>query len=156
MDAEFSTLKNQLVKSFFKLKHLVLDFHADTGTKYEKVGISLAELELMREIRSNSLDSDCNTRIADIQSLLCISKAGVSKMLDVLEKKGYIARDIDKNNRRALIVTLTQSGREVLGDLENHTDQLFVNIIEQLGRHQTEQFVELANKFVEAADNTVK
>jgi len=156
MDKEFSTLKAQLVKSFFRLKHLVLDFHADTGTKYEEVGISIAELELMKEIRGNALDSDSNTRISDIQSLLCISKAGVSRMLDVLEKKGYIARDIDKNNRRTLIVTLTQSGREVLSDLEKNTDQLFVNIIGQLGESQTKQFVELVNKFVDATDDALK
>ena len=156
MDKQTSALKEQLVKSFFRLKHLVSDFHADTGTKYERVGISIAELVLMKEIQNNSLDSKSNTRISDIQNLLCISKAGVSKMLDVLAKKDYIARDIDKNNRRTLIVTLTQSGRQVLSDLEENTDQLFANIIHQLGQEQSRQFVELVNKFVDVTDDALK
>jgi len=156
MDKETSALKDQLVKSFFRLKHLVSDFHVDTGTKYERVGISIAELVLLREMQNNTLDSDSNTRISDIGDLLCISKAGVSKMLDVLVKKDYIARDIDQNNRRTLIITLTQNGRQVLSDLEENTDQLFANIIRQLGESQSKQFVELVNKFVDVTDDALK
>ena len=156
MEIDLSALAHPLVKSFFRLKHLASDFHVDTGTEYEKIGISIAELELMKEIRNNALDSACNTRISDIQNLLCISKAGVSKMLDVLEKKGCIARDIDKNNRRTLIVTLTEDGRKVLSDLEKNTEQLFASIIGQLGPEQTKQFIELVNKFADAAEDAMR
>jgi len=156
MSEEFSIQKDRLIKSFIRLKQMVSAFHVDTGTECAKAGVSMAELEVMREIKHNALDSDKNTCISDIQNLLCISKAGVSKKLNILEEKGYIARDIDRNNRRQLIITLTERGKEILRDAEENTDKLLTNIITKLGKEQTAQFIELLDKVVDATNDTLE
>ncbi len=38
--------------------------------------------------------------------------SGMSKMIDVLEKKGYVERKIDPDDRRRVIVTITEAGRK--------------------------------------------
>ena len=149
MDESFVDLQDQLIKSFFRIKHLLLNRHVDTESRYTEFDISLAEIELMKQIRHNAPDSNDNAHICDIQSLLSISKAGVSKMLSVLEKKGCISRNIDQNNRRTLIITLTPEGRAVLDDLEKSSDEWLKKIIHQLGEEQTKQFVALVNQFVD-------
>jgi len=149
MNKESYMLKERLIKSFFRIKHLSLTLHTGTDS-------SIAELKLMGAIQGNSLDCDNNVHISDIQNLLYISKAGVSKMLGVLEKKGYIARDVDKNNRRTLIITLTQDGKKILNELEKSADEQLIEIIDRLGEEKTEQFIELVNKFVDITNDVAK
>jgi len=156
MDEACSALQDQLVKSFFRIKHLLLNRRVSTDPEHIKCDVSLAEIELMKCIRHNALDSDCNAHVSDIQHRLSISKAGVSKMLSVLEKKACISRDIDQNNRRILVITLTRKGREVLHDLERNTDEWLAKIIHRLGEERTEQFIALANQFADIANEVIE
>jgi len=155
MDAERLSQKEQMLKAFTRLKQLVILTHADISAKYEKIGLSISELELMREIKHNTLDSDNNTRISDIKNLLYISKAGISKKLNTLEEKGHITRTIDKNNRRQLIVTLTERGQEALKDMEQNTERLYATVLQKLGEEQTKQFVQLLGEVVDIMNDTL-
>jgi DNA-binding MarR family transcriptional regulator len=76
--------------------------------------INMSELVLLKAFEGNSLESDSNVSLSEVRPFLAISKAAVSQMLGALEKKGYINRDVDKSNRRNLIVSLTEKGREAL------------------------------------------
>ena len=143
------TLEKQLINAVFQLKHLFTKLHMEADEKYGGYDVSMAELELMKEIRDNTLDAKKNACSADIQHHLHISKAGVSKMLGVLEEKGYINRDVDKNDRRNIIITLTEEGRNVVNILSKDSDEYFTKIIQQLGVPETNQFVQYVSKFVE-------
>jgi len=147
MSKGFSDLENELVKAFFRIKHLTLPLHADPGCG--NTDFSVAEIELMKAVRHNILESDENAYICDIQALLSISKAGASKMLSVLEKKGYLTREIHPENRRWILITLTPEGHKVLEELRCREDALFKRIIGQLGETETAQFIDLTNKFVD-------
>jgi len=146
MDDNLSALKEQLVASFFCLKRLISSLHVET----DDGGLSMAELVLMKDIQDNALDSNNNACITDIQNHLHISKAGVSKMLGVLEKKGYINRDIDRNNRRNLIITLTPKGKDTVNNLYRESDELIIKIIRQLGEDDTKKFVKYVNRLEDA------
>ena len=152
MQNEVIQLKDQLIDAIFRLKHLFTTLHAEAGAKHGGYDVSIAELELLRVIRENKIEAENNACIADIQHHLHISKAGVSKMLGVLEEKGYLNRDVDKNNRRNLIITITDKGRDVADTLTKDTDESLAKIIRQLGADETEQFVQYVNKFVEAME----
>ena len=157
MDETVSALQDQLVKSFFRIKHLLLNRRVSAeDPEHAKCDMSLAEIELMKCIRYNALDSDCNAHVSDIQHRLSISKAGVSKMLSVLEKKACISRNVDRNNRRTLIITLTPEGREALHNLEECTDAWLTKIIHQLGEEQTKQFITLVNQFVDVTNEVIE
>jgi DNA-binding MarR family transcriptional regulator len=45
---------------------------------------------------------------------LMLSSAGITTRLDRLEKRGYVKRSRHPNDRRGVLVTLTESGRKVL------------------------------------------
>ena len=146
-------MNEELLKSLFLIKHIIFNFHSCLGYEFEEYGLSINELILMRDIQYNAVGSNNNKRISDIQSQLFVSKAAVSKMLGVLEKKGYICRDIDKENRRNLIITLTQEGKGILKKLEQNVDELVARIIQQLGKDQAEQFVKSINNFATTTDD---
>lgn len=111
--------------------------------------LNMAEIVLMKGVAGNSVESESNIGLSDIRGYLSISKAAVSQMLGVLERKGYINRDIDKNNRRNLIVTLTSKGHEVLAKKDNEFNDRLDRIISYLGEDDVKQMIMNISKMVE-------
>lgn len=141
-------LKTQLIHSIFQFKKL-----ASTGFGMDiadnKNEINMSELILMNGIANNTVDSENNIGISDVQRYLSVSKAAVSQMLSSLEKKGYINRDIDKNNRRNLVITLTPNGRRILDNqYDNFSDKLG-KIISHLGENDVMQMITIVNRMIE-------
>ena len=106
MDKEYIQIKEQLMQSIFRVKHLNSAFYSDADLQMAKCGISITEFALMKTIENNMLDSDENTGVSDIQKHLYVTKAAISKMLGVLEKKGYVNREVNRHNRRTLLIKL--------------------------------------------------
>ena len=77
------------------------------------------------------------------------STARVATILNSLEEKGYITREIDKCDRRKILVHITPSGiiqakeakKEILGNL--------ARIFEEMGQEDTQVFLRTFRKFVE-------
>lgn len=141
-------LKKQFIQSIFQFKKM-LGIGIGIESDGNKSDLNMSEIILMKEVANNSIDSDSNIGLSEIRGYLSISKAAVSQILRVLEKKGYINRDIDKNNRRNLIVTLTQKGRDVLADKDNEFNDRLDKIITSLGEDDAKQMIRIINKLVE-------
>jgi DNA-binding MarR family transcriptional regulator len=138
-----SVLAKELVRTIFRFKNIGMTF--PTGIDSDNADVSLAEIALMKGIADNTLESDG----AKIQEALCIKKAAVSQMLNVLEKKGYINREINKENRRKIILTLTPKGETCVKETENAIDTLLSEIISRFGEKNTRQFMTLFNRFAD-------
>lgn len=149
MNNEANELKEQLLQSLFRVKSLSTAFPPGADEYMEKLNISIAEFVLMKAIEDNTLDSNENIQISDIQKYLFITKAAVSKMLGVLEKKGYVNRDIDQKNRRKLIITLTPKGKDVLKHTDKSFDDLLAKVISELGADDTKQFARIINRLAD-------
>jgi len=156
MNDESTVLKSQMLNSLFRIRNIISNFHTNLGKDFVERNISINELIIMRSIQNNAIGSDSNIRISDIQNQFNVSKAAVSKMLGVLEKKGCICRDIDKANRRNLIITLTPEGKDILNELEQSVDVLVEKIMLHMGKEQSEQFVESLNGFASATEDITK
>ena len=65
---------------------------------------------------------------SELSEALDSSTARISAALKSLEKKGQIKREIDKSNRRFILVTLTVAGREYirirLNQMKEHMTQV--------------------------------
>ncbi|EFQ6832991.1 MarR family winged helix-turn-helix transcriptional regulator [Listeria innocua] len=141
------SLENELVQSIFRFKKLVSKgFGMDLINNNNQLNIT--ELMLINEISDNTLNSEENVGISDVKEFLSVSKPAVSQMLSSLEKRGFLVRDVDKNNRRNVIVTLTDTGREVLSvELENFNIKL-KKIISHLGEDDVKQMIEIVNRMI--------
>ena len=86
---------------------------------------------------------------SEISAALNSSTARISALLGALEKKGQIVRNIDKNNRRNILVTITEAGREraeaEMQEIKNSMTQVFI----QMGEEDTAEFLRLTSKFFE-------
>lgn len=114
--------------------------------------LDLTTISLMKSIEDNSLDSDQNIYMFDLQDELRISRGAISQIASSLEKKGYLVRETDKNNRRKQIVTLTSEGREAMQQAETEFDQVLTEFLTRLGEHDSQEMVRLFNRFADIAE----
>jgi DNA-binding MarR family transcriptional regulator len=53
-------------------------------------------------------------RPSDLTGTLMLTSSGTTKRLDKLEEAGLIARGPDPNDRRAILITLTEAGKDLI------------------------------------------
>ena len=82
----------------------------------------------------------------EISEAMRSTKGRVSAILNSLEKKGFIDREIDKDNRRNIIVTLTDSGREYVTNELQECYKIVSHVFEELGEKDSRKFVELTER----------
>lgn len=137
-------IKEQLLNAVQRLrKPILLSYFAQ---------LDLTTLSLMKSIEDNSLDSDHNIYMFDLQDELRISRGAISQIASNLEKKGYLVRETDKNNRRKQIVTLTSEGREAMRQSDAEFDKVLTAFLTQLGEHDAHEMVRLFNRFADIAE----
>lgn len=75
-------------------------------------------------------------------------RAALTRILDLLGKKGFIERKISPNDRREFLVCLTEKGRELYNEIlpivAENTKENFENFSDE----ETKQFQYLLNKFI--------
>lgn len=92
---------------------------------------------------------------SELSEALNSSTARISAALRTLEKKGQIHREIDTTNRRFILVTITEEGRERIRAnmqrMQNHLIQVFT----VMGEKDAREFVRLSTRFFEIAQRTM-
>lgn len=76
-----------------------------------------------------------------------ISMPAVSQMLNNLENRQLIERQMTKNDRRVVYVNLTQKGNQVLDSTLGGFLTSLDEIVEKLGETDTDQLIELLGRF---------
>jgi DNA-binding MarR family transcriptional regulator len=76
-----------------------------------EVGLSLAQWEVLHRLDQAP---GGRLRMVDITRQLCVSKSGVTQLVDRLERAGLVAREFSPSDRRLTYAALTERGSEVL------------------------------------------
>ncbi len=111
-------------------------------TVFEKTtGFSLTRYELMRILLCKGKCSQ-----TQLQAVLKIDSAAVTRHLKLLEKKGYVTRERNKDNNREIFVKVTEQAKEAMARCErdHDTEQNTLNI--GLSDKEEEQLLALLNK----------
>ncbi len=89
--------------------------------------VSCSELNCMKLFLLNSKLS-----VKDIAEKLGITSGGVTKIVSQLEGQSLLRRDMDPDDRRGIVVSLTPGGERLIADLKkktiNYYDSLFKNL----------------------------
>lgn len=92
---------------------------------------------------------------SDISSVMNISSARVAAMLNNLENKGLITREIDKSDRRRVLVELTQNGMEFA---KNHNKAIMnytIRTLKLLGEHDAKELVRIIGRLSELSPEII-
>lgn len=87
--------------------------------------------------------SDSAVLPSELSTALHSSTARISAILRTLEKKGEIVREIDKANRRNILVTITEAGRKRAKDDMQRVYDHIAKTFTEMGEADTREFIRL-------------
>lgn len=95
------------------------------------------------------LNSESPVSPTQLSEALHSSKSRISAILRSLEKKGDIRREIDKKNRRNILVSITESGKKHIIQDMKYLHDIMAALLLEMGENDTREFVRLAKKMTD-------
>ena len=86
--------------------------------------------------------------VSEIHQDLHISKPAVSQALNSLEKRGYIVRTIDPDDRRKITVRVTGAGEAELEAARTFYDRTLTEVLNRFGAENTETLLTLLDRLM--------
>lgn len=139
MDSE---LKKDLVSAVIRIKRV--DMQSVNPSCMQQT-----ELLIISRAANGCASCDKGYTVSEIHKDLHLSKPAVSQTLNSLEKKGYISRAIDPDDRRKITVMVTDTGEAKLKEAQNQYDQVMDRVISQYGEENTRQLISLIYQLVD-------
>ncbi|HZK39081.1 MAG TPA: MarR family transcriptional regulator [Clostridia bacterium] len=135
-------LRDRLLQTMLRFKKLGIVFPPE-------LDIRMGELMVMRSIKNAQSDDGKSVFISDLHGHHFMTKSAISQILNSLEKKEYVRRRIDKEDRRKIAVTLTSNGQSILARTKAYTDDMIDTVISRFGEDNTRQIIDL---FIDLTD----
>jgi len=92
-------------------------------------------------------------KLSQLAECLEVKPSSITVMIDRLEKSGYVARQSDPNDRRIVLVQLTDKGHEVLKETGKLRDQALEPLVKDLTEAElvtlVETFEKITSKFTD-------
>lgn len=117
-------------------------------------GISLAQCHAIVEIGRKEKIS-----LVDLSGLLGLDKSTMSRTINNLVESDFVLRESDMENRRYVIIQLTEKGRSVFKDIEDSMETYYrdiFNAIPESKRYQVLVSLELLKEAVESSRQEVQ
>lgn len=133
-----SDLGERLIAAFIRIKKSTL-------TMPPNVELPFGLMHLLDRIRHLN-KAGVNVYVSDLQEKMQLSKPAVSQMLNSLEQKNLIKREINKTDRRKIEVSITDEGINALNKADEHFKSFINEITKRLGEDNTKQLLFLIEK----------
>ena len=90
---------------------------------------------------------------SDIENAMCISSARIATILNGLENKQFITRQIDSADRRRTILKLTPTGREQVAKSTEQLLDLCKKTLAYLGEHDAKECIRILGRIADRCDS---
>jgi DNA-binding MarR family transcriptional regulator len=112
-------------------------------------GLTRSEYELLvMLVMSLGADKQAFT-VTEISNMLQITPAGVTHLINPLEKAGYIERLPAPNDRRIVLIGLTDKGTKVAEALISEVQEQLIGLVNHLGEEDSKILIRLMSKSIE-------
>lgn len=118
--------------------------------KLESALSSECEMQMNEMVILQSIAGTCcrecpcmNLDVPKMQKKLHISKPAISYILNTLEKKNYITREIDPKDRRKVSISATPEGKAAAEQSQKKYDELWDEILTRFGEDNMRQLLGL-------------
>lgn len=112
-------------------------------------GLTRSEYELLVMLVMSFNEDKQAFTVTEISNLLQITPAGVTHLINPLEKAGYIERLPAPNDRRIVLIGLTAKGTHVAESLISEVQENLIGLINHLGEEDSRTLIRLMSKSIE-------
>ena len=100
-------------------------------------GISDTQCFVLVEIGRNK-----NVSVKKLAEIMKIDKSGISRTVEELVQKGFVERKPSEEDRRYVVLNLTEKGAERFNKIENDMNQKFKGILDRIPKDKRNQVIE--------------
>jgi DNA-binding MarR family transcriptional regulator len=104
-----------------KVQRLGKSVSALLSTDLEAHGLTEGKFYVLVYLHCQTDGGDLSASPSDIADGLGVTRGTITGLLDGLERDGYVERQHDTDDRRALTVTMTQKARDFVDNFEPHS-----------------------------------
>jgi DNA-binding MarR family transcriptional regulator len=112
-------------------------------------GLTRSEYELLVMLVMSLGDEKKAFTVTEISNLLQITPAGVTHLINPLEEAGYIERLQASNDRRIVLIGLTEKGTNVAKSLISEVQEQLIGLINHLGEEDSRTLIRLMSRSIE-------
>jgi DNA-binding MarR family transcriptional regulator len=145
MDSE----KIELFRKNLRTVRILIDFHQKELASND--GVPIDQFHILF-----ALDGLKECSMVKLAEVLSMDKSKVSRAISKLVKAGFVNREINPENRRYSILTLTSHGQKIVQDINEQNNLLFENILSRLPQDNKELFIENFAVFTTAFKEMLK
>ena len=96
------------------------------------------------------LDETGPTDATEIARQACLLMPSLTRMLQVMDRKGLIARSGHPNDRRKSVVQITDAGRALIAENIAESNRIFADLEAEFGKQRIETLLDLLNELSDA------
>lgn len=111
-------------------------------TQHQALGITGGQFHLL-----NIIEEEGITNTKHLASVLNVKPSAVTVMIERLVKHGFVARNQDSNDRRTVLLSLTDDGRGVLNQARNESKSVLKKYISLLDEKEIHCLISIFEKF---------
>ena len=101
-------------------------------------------------------DDEPGIKISQISQKTGISMPGVSQTLSMLEKHGFILRQPAQEDRRMVLVSVTEKGAKLLHESNHAFSEVYDQATDALGPEKSQMLIDLLNELADTFETLEK
>lgn len=119
-------ITKKLMASFQSFRHVMKHPSNFSGLKPSEMG-------LLFHIKGGCTKEPDGVKVSDLSSRMHVTSPSVTQLVTGLEERGLVERNMDREDRRSVKVSLTEKGNEITVRAEEHMMALLTGLVEHLG-----------------------
>ena len=138
---DYVVLAGELLNALHSLRKSSMQRHLDEATQGEAF-----VLQIIARHEDHVLPGD-------IRNEMCVSSARIAQALNSIEKKGWITRRIDTNDRRRIIIHMTEEGKRAAEEHHRAILALASGMLSRLGEHDAREYIRITGRLAGIIDS---
>jgi DNA-binding MarR family transcriptional regulator len=129
----------EAVAAFLRVATLV---ETISGELWQSHQLTLTQARLLRVIQQGAQPA------GQLATRLGLSAASLTRVLERLEERALLERQVDRTDRRRVTVSITQQGRETVGGLQYWMGSPITAAIQKMTEEDRTQFTAMLDRFL--------
>ncbi|MEX1172037.1 MAG: MarR family transcriptional regulator [Chloroflexota bacterium] len=121
-------VKDRIIADF---REAMAELRCIGSERLVRLGVSMTQLHVM-----SILDRHGDMPMSRLAEMIDISVSNATGLVDRMEERAYVERDRVPDDRRIVLVKLTEAGRRLLDDIEVLRTEMLRTVLERLDHDQ--------------------
>lgn len=137
-----SALAGELLETFNRFDRAV---HLGKFARIRQI-VNPAQVIILMNLKKHDPADVSGLRVSELARNLGVTPSNVTQIVTDLETKGLVKRDMDKNDRRAVRVSLTKAGLQFVKNFQQPYLSVMNELVLNLGRDKSRSLISLLSE----------